>query len=156
MAEKNEIIAELRRAHDGDPWHGPSRAAVLADVTLEEAVRRPGAQGHSIWELVLHMRAWTREVARRVREGSTGNPREGDFPRVGAPSMDAWRAAVTSLAAAHAEVADAVREMSDARFGERVGGDDNGATFRITLHGLAQHDAYHTGQIAMLKKIYRG
>jgi hypothetical protein len=28
-------------------------------------------------------------------------------------------------------------------------------TYRVMLHGLAQHDAYHTGQIALLKRIYR-
>jgi uncharacterized damage-inducible protein DinB len=157
MAEKDDILTELRLAHDGEPWHGPSRAQVLADVTLEEAVRRPspGGGGHTIWELVLHMRAWTREVARRVREGAPGVPEEGDYPPVGAPSAAAWRAAVESLDAAHAQVVEAIGEMSDAQLDQRVGGSAGGATHRMMLHGLAQHDAYHTGQIAILKKIYR-
>jgi uncharacterized damage-inducible protein DinB len=156
MAEKDEILTELRLAHDGEPWHGPSRARVLADVTLDEAVRRPSARGgHTIWELVLHMGAWTREVARRVREGSPGLPEEGDYPPVAKPSAEAWRAAVESLDEAHAEVLDAVTNMRDGRLGERVDGSAGGATYRAMLHGLAQHDAYHTGQIAILKKIYR-
>jgi uncharacterized damage-inducible protein DinB len=129
---------------------------VLADVSPDEAVRRPSPKGgHSIWELVLHMRAWTREVARRVREGTPGVPEEGDYPAVGTPSPQAWRAAVKSLDAAHAEVMDAIDDLDDERLGERVGGDAGAATYRVMLHGLAQHDAYHTGQIAILKKIYR-
>jgi uncharacterized damage-inducible protein DinB len=156
MSEKDDILTELRMAHDGEPWHGPSRAQVLADVSLEEAVRRPGVRGHSIWELVLHMRAWTREVARRVREGSLGVPTEGDFPSVGEPSEEAWRAAVAGLDAAHAEVDAAVSAMDEGRLGEHVGGSAASATYRTMLHGLAQHDAYHTGQVAILKRIYRG
>jgi uncharacterized damage-inducible protein DinB len=156
MAEKDDILTELRLAHDGEPWHGPSRARVLADVTLEEAVRRPGARGgHTIWELVLHMRAWTREVARRVREGSPGVPEEGDYPATGKPSAEAWRAAVESLDAAHADITAAIGDLGDTQLDERVGGSAGGATYRAMLHGLAQHDAYHTGQIAILKKIYR-
>ncbi len=30
--------------------------------------------------------------------------------------------------------------------------DEDPTSFYIMLHGLAQHDAYHAGQIAMLKK----
>jgi uncharacterized damage-inducible protein DinB len=156
MAEKDDILTELRLAHDGEPWHGPSRARVLADITFQEAIRPPGPAGHSIWELVLHMRAWTREVARRVREGSPGMPEEGDYPAIVAPSPESWRAAVDSLGPAHAEIIQAIGEMSEAQLGERVGGSAGGATCRAMLHGLAQHDAYHTGQIAILKKIYRG
>ena len=59
MTEIERIVRELEEAHAGNPWHGPSRRAVLADVTGEEAARRPGRQAHGIWELVLHMRAWT-------------------------------------------------------------------------------------------------
>src|SRR5882672_5980889 len=108
MTEREQILKELKAAHDGDPWHGSSRAAILADVTLAEATHHPDAGAHSIWELVLHMRAWTGEVARRVREGNYGVPPEGDWPPVGTTSAVAWRAALEGLSSAHAEVAAAV------------------------------------------------
>lgn len=161
MSDLDRIIDELRNAHAGDPWHGPSRATVLSDVTAEEAHRRPSASGHSIWELVLHMRAWTNEVARRVREGSPRTPVEGDFPSPSKTSAAAWKAAVVSLDDAHRSLVDAVTAMGDARLDEPVGAHrdappGSGVTHRVMLHGLAQHDAYHTGQVAILKKIYRG
>jgi uncharacterized damage-inducible protein DinB len=161
MTETERIVTELEHAHAGTPWHGPSRATVLADVTPEEAARSPGRQGHSIWELVLHMRAWTREVARRIREGNPGEPAEGDFPPPPAPSAHAWRGAIDSLDDAHRELLAAIRQapvdfldVPGGSIAETTGG--NAVKNRVMLHGVAQHDAYHTGQIALMKRIYRG
>lgn len=161
MNEVEFILKELQKGHAGDPWHGPSRASVLGDVTMEEAARRPGAEGHTMWELVLHMGAWTREVARRMREGNPGEPAVGDWPPMGALSESRWEKAVDDLTTAHAEVANAIRAMRDGQLDERVGVErdapsGSGVTHREMLHGLAQHDAYHTGQCSILKRLYRG
>jgi uncharacterized damage-inducible protein DinB len=160
MSEREHISHELAQAHAGAPWHGSSRAALLADVTMDEALRRPGLAGHTIWELVLHMRAWTGEVARRVREGAPREPAEGDWPPMGAASDDAWQAAIDSLTIAHAELIASVRDMSEGTLDELVDGArdvplGSGVTHREMLHGLAQHDAYHSGQVALLKRLYR-
>jgi len=153
------LIEELRHAHGGDPWHGLSRRHVLADVTAADAARRPGAGVHSIWELVLHMRAWTNEVARRLMEGSPRLPDEGDWPVDSDPSTDAWVATLQSLDLAHERLIDTLRTMPPERLDERVGSGRDaplgaGVTYRAMLHGLAQHDAYHTGQISILKRLY--
>ncbi len=155
MSDVDRLVVELERGHGGEPWHGPSRRSVLADVTADEAVKKPAGGGHSIWELVLHMRSWTREVARRVRDGRWREPEEGDFPAVGEITDDAWRGAVTSLDSAHDELRAAVRALDPARLDDVVK-DGHGDTLRQTLHGVAQHDAYHTGQVMVLKKIQRG
>ena len=152
VTELERIIRELEEAHAGHPWHGPSRASVLADVTLEEAARQPSTHGNGIWALVLHMRAWTEEVARRVREGNPGEPADGDFPPMPVPSLASWRDSLDALERAHRDVVETVRKAGANRLDERIG---TGPTCRVMLHGLAQHDAYHTGQIAILKRLYR-
>ena len=155
ISDVDRLIVELERGHGGEPWHGPSRRSVLADVTAVEALKKPEGGGHSIWELVLHMRAWTREVARRVRDGQWREPEEGDFPAVSETTPEAWRAAVAGLDVAHDELRAALRTLDPARLDNVVQG-GGGDTLRQTLHGVAQHDAYHTGQIMVLKKIQRG
>lgn len=160
MSGRDRLLKELNQAHDGEPWHGSSRAAILADVTLNEATRHPDGGAHSIWQLVLHMRAWTNEVARRLHEGNPGEPSEGDWPPVGVTSEDAWREALASLETAHDALSAAVRGLREDQLDERVGGQRDaplgtGVTLREMLHGLAQHDAYHSGQIALLKRLYR-
>ena len=158
--DSDRLIAELRRAHAGDPWHGPSRAALLSDVTPDVATWDPGAGAHSVWETVLHMRSWTREVARRALGGAPAEPADGDWPAVGATDAVAWREALESLDAAHEALIDVIRTMPTARFSERVGVSRDaalgtGISHRAMLYSLAQHDIYHSGQISLLKRLAR-
>lgn len=160
MSDREALLAELQHGHDGDPWHGPSRSRVLADVTLDEAVRQPAGDAHGIWALALHMWAWTREVTRRLAGNPAREPAEGDWPPVPSPSADAWARMRRSLDDAHAELTAAVRAFPPERLDDVFGDERNpplgsGVTYRAMLHGLAQHDAYHTGQIAILKRLYR-
>lgn len=153
-----EIAAALRRAHDGHPWHGPSRAMLLEDVTPAVAAWHPGAGAHSIWETVLHMRSWTREVERRLRGGAPGDPVDGDWPAVGAKTEKAWRAALASLDAAHESLVAAVLETPEATFAERVAATQgsppgSGVSYRTMLLSLAEHDIYHSGQVSLLKRL---
>lgn len=155
------LVDQLERAHGGDPWHGSSRASLLADVSAEEAQRRPAAATHSIWELVLHMTAWTREVTRRLHGHMASEPEMGDWPGLPAtPDERAWRAAVQRLDDAHAALRTAVTALDASRLMVPVDDERNrelgtGVTFAQTINGLVQHDAYHSGQIAMVKKMLR-
>jgi uncharacterized damage-inducible protein DinB len=154
------IAAELARGHDGDPWHGASTRSVLAGVTAEEASARPIPSAHTIWELVRHMTAWKREVARRVRAGTWAPPEMGDWPEDATGDARAWQAALEDHDRAHRELLDALSSFPDGRLDEKVGRERDpaagtGMTYEATLHGLAQHDAYHTGQVSLLKKALR-
>lgn len=154
------IIAELRRAHDGEPWHGPSRSALLADVTPGEAFWHPGGGAHSIWETVLHMRSWTREVARRALGGEPAAPEDGDWPAIPERSAAAWEESKASLNAAHEELLAAVRAIPESQLVKKAGVTraaplGTGISHRAMLHSLAEHDIYHTGQIALLKRLAR-
>jgi uncharacterized damage-inducible protein DinB len=154
------VIAELRRQHDGDPWHGPSRVAILADVGAREAAWQPGGGAHSIWELVLHMRSWTREVERRALGGYPAMPADGDWPPVIDTSEAAWTDTQASLDAAHEQLVAIVRRLGAERLSERVGATKQdpagtGISHRAMLYSLAQHDVYHSGQVALLKRLAR-
>lgn len=159
--QRASLLDDIRHAHNGAPWHGSSRAAILADVTLEEALVRPAPGAHSIFELVLHMTAWTREVARRVRSAVAREPEMGDWPRVPGHDARAWTGALEDLEAAHREIVSALAAFDVDRLDERLGEARDpalgtGMTFGTMLRGVVQHDAYHSGQIAIIKKIIRG
>lgn len=132
-------------------WHGPSLTDLVGDLSAADAAAQPVTGAHSIWELVHHMTAWT-EIARlRLGADSPGEPTpEQDWPAVRDRSPEAWRMAVERLKDAHRELAADVAGLDDAAFVGRVPGRDH--TVLAMLHGIVEHDAYHGGQIAVLKR----
>jgi uncharacterized damage-inducible protein DinB len=157
-SEADRLIDQFRRAHDGDPWHGSPVRAILDGVTPAQAAARPIAEAHSIWELVLHMAGWRNEVARRATGQPAAEPEAGDYPRVGDPSAARWRAALEALDAAHRNLVAVTRKIDDAQMLRPTSDPRNrplgtGVTYYEMLHGIVQHDAYHAGQIALLKKM---
>ncbi|HXE81619.1 MAG TPA: DinB family protein, partial [Vicinamibacterales bacterium] len=69
----------------------------------------------------------------------------------------AWGAALERLEQSHADLVAAVRRLEPGRL-DRIVGDartpelGTGLSLSVTLHGLVHHDAYHAGQISMLKR----
>jgi uncharacterized damage-inducible protein DinB len=156
-SQPSRALALVLEIHAGEPWHGFSTRRILDGITTRQAAARPGGGAHSIWEIVLHMTAWTREVAARLRGREPGDPAEGDWPPAGDATEARWRAARAALDAAQRELSDAVADVPDARWHERLGSPDaalgTGRTRLETLEGLAVHHGYHAGQIALLKRL---
>lgn len=157
MSEIDRIADELERAHQGEPWHGPAARQILDGVTAATAAARPIPGAHSIWELVLHLIAWRGEVARRVGGGEPAEPAEGDWPPVTETTEAAWTRTLARLEESHGRLEAALRRLPEARLDELVGRPRDpalgtGVTYYVTLHGVAQHDAYHLGQVSLLKR----
>ena len=148
---------DLEQVYEGDPWHSSSITVVLNGIDAETAARRTVPNVHTIWELVLHMTGWTREVASRVR-GADAKDTEEDWPeQPKKPTAAAWRAAQDDLRAAHQELIRAVAALKPSDLVRMVGDQRNapwgtGKTVGSHIRGILQHHTYHQGQIALLKK----
>jgi uncharacterized damage-inducible protein DinB len=156
MTEIARITDELRRAFDGEPWHGYSLFKILEGVNAAQAAKRPVGSAHSIWELVLHIAAWEGAVCRRMTGVAVKLSAAKNFPRVDDNSAAAWQKALAHVRETHEELMAAVKAFPEASLRKRVPGKQvEGAhyTFLFMLEGLAQHAAYHAGQIALLKKM---
>jgi uncharacterized damage-inducible protein DinB len=158
MSETARIADQLRRIRDGDPWYGPNTANVLRGLSAQQAAHRPLPQAHTIWEIALHVTAWNREVLRRLRTGEARDPEDGDWPEMPDATPENWRWTVEMLDASYRELLDAIERFPDARLDEIVGEARDrplgaGVSYALMLHGVAQHYAYHTGQIALLRKV---
>ena len=151
------LRGDLRQVYDGDPWHGSSITAVLAGVDAETAALRSIPRGHTIWELVLHMTGWTREVAERVRGASPKSPPQ-DWPEPESSGGEAaWRLACDDLAAAQKELESVVDSLQPNDLLRWIGDQRDpalgtGTTVGTLIRGLMQHHTYHEGQIALLKR----
>lgn len=150
MSECERIADQLRRAFEGSAWHGPAVLELLEDVDAAMATAKPVADAHSIWELLLHVDAWDRAAMVRL-SGKKCQPKgEDNFPLVKKPTESAWRAAVTQAKRTHDQLVKMVEGLPEERLRDRVPGKKY--DFYHMLHGIAQHELYHAGQMALLKK----
>jgi hypothetical protein len=145
------IAEQLRRAFAGDAWHGPALLELLQDVDATTAAAKPLPEVHSIWELVLHVAVWDGAACRRLAGEKFQPQGTANFPLV--PNLiteAAWRKAVTHAKRTHDVLVKTVAALPESRLRERVPGKKY--DFYLMLHGVAQHELYHAGQIAILKK----
>lgn len=144
------IADQLRRAFDGAAWHGPALLELLEDVDAATAAARP-VHVHSIWELVLHVAVWDGAASRRLSGEKFQPTGLANFPLVPKPPTEAaWRKAVAHAKRTHDALVRMVAALPDSRLRDRVPGKKY--DFFHMLHGVAQHELYHAGQIAILKK----
>ena len=149
------LVATLDGAFTGRGWHGTTLAGSLRGLSPAQALRRPARGRHCIWEIVLHAAYWKYAVRCRLM----GSRPPGGFARSPAnwPALPraataaAWRADVRLLKAMHAELREAVAALPPRRLTSRT---PSGA-WRLAemIHGAAAHDAYHTGQIQLIKRL---
>ncbi len=157
MREVERLRRELMGTLNGDPWYGSAVSNILDGIDAGMAAAHPITGAHSIWEIVLHMTAWTNEVKRRLEGGPHRSPAEGDWPAVRSTTQEAWTAALAALRQAHEGLAQTIGAAEDSSLGRQIGGAQVDAvgdpvTFYQTIIGILQHDTYHAGQIALLKR----
>jgi uncharacterized damage-inducible protein DinB len=138
-------------------WHGgPTPPGALRGVTAQQAAWRPGPKRKSIWGLALHIAYWDYAV-RRLLDGSA----RGEFPRAPSnwpapperPDQRSWSADVALLRAEHDRLVEAALRVDPERLGRRPPGSRQW-TYGELLTGIAMHDAYHTGQIQLVKRLW--
>jgi uncharacterized damage-inducible protein DinB len=150
QSEVVRIADQLRRAFDGSAWHGPGLMELLEDVDAATAAAKPLHGVHCIWKLVLHVAVWDDAGLRRLAGQKWQPTGDLNFPPVTKSTEGAWRTAVAQTKRTHDKLVATVAALPDSRLGEHVPG--KRYDFYHMLHGIAQHELYHAGQIAILKK----
>jgi uncharacterized damage-inducible protein DinB len=150
MSEIRRILDQMDRAFSGDAWHGPSLMQVLEGISAEDASKHAVRGAHSIWELVHHIGAWNTIVRHRIEGEAAEVTPERDWPPVWEVSETAWKRALEVLVESRARLRQAVESLSDDQLEQLLPG--SSVSRYAALHGLVQHDLYHAGQIAILKK----
>ena len=150
VGECTGIADQLQRAFYGSAWHGPAVMELLEDVDAATAAAKPLPNVHSIWELLLHVAVWDGAALTRL-SGSKSQPTgDANFPPVRNATAAAWRKTVADAKHKHDRLVKMVSQLSEDRLRDRVPG--KRYNFYHMLHGIAQHELYHAGQMAILKK----
>jgi len=141
MIDRARIREEVVRVIDGNAeglaYHGPSTKSNLVDVTPELAAARPIAEGHSIWELLVHIKVDREWAIARLR----GEKPEMDWwPPIRSQTSTDWKSLLSELDEVQARFLEVMQHASE---------EDVVPVVRFLMH----HEIYHSGQIALLRKV---
>ncbi len=147
----------LQPAPGARNWHGgPTPVTALRGVTADAAAWRPGPRRKSIWALVLHVAYWKYTVRRHLESGPMArfprSPSNWPLPP-DSPDPAAWNRDVALLKDEHERLVEAVGRVSTKML-DRLPPAGRRWTYGQLLLGIAAHDAYHTGQIQLMKKLW--
>jgi uncharacterized damage-inducible protein DinB len=156
--EIRELLSLLDEGFQKAAWHGPNLRGALRGVSHQQARRRPGPNRHNIWEIAVHAAYWKYAVCRRLLGGKRGNFGEAGhnwFPRPENASEKqasaAWRRDLARLILMNKKLRAGVASLDDSSLDRPSRGSRQ--TPRRMIAGIAMHDAYHAGQIQLLKRL---
>lgn len=148
-----QIAEHLKDAYEGEPWFGRSIKEILNEIDEAMAFERPKGQ-HSILELVWHMTTWKEFTLSRLRNDDKMPIKyfeENDWRVLDHSDKTLWQRGLQQFAKLHNELIEVIQQQKDEILSQRVG--DRQYDFRKLLYGITQHDIYHLGQIAYIKKM---
>lgn len=128
--------------------------AATRDLPAELRGARPAGLPHSPWQLLEHMRRAQRDILDFCRDPEYVEPKwpEDYWPdRPDPPDPGAWDASVTAFRADLAAVKSLATDPGVDLFAVVPNGDDQ--TFLREILLVADHNAYHLGQLVMLRRL---
>lgn len=152
--ELSRLEDQLGRALEGEAWHGPSVLEALEGVSAQQAAEHPIAGAHSIWELVLHLCSDYGLVLRRLDGDGRQLAASEDWPAVPEPSAENWRNTIRALKQMNEDLREAVKSFPAERLDQPLVAASPYTAYTQFI-GVTQHNLYHAGQIALLKKAIR-
>ena len=147
MRPTERLLEQLNKAFGGEAWYGPALRDLLDGVTETHANARPVAGGHTILELVVHIRTWMDVVAHRIAATDAVLTTVEDWSDLAGTS---WAATIEELEHAQSRLVDAVARLSTERLDEKVRGKNHKIYDEVV--GVIEHNVYHAGQIALLRR----
>jgi uncharacterized damage-inducible protein DinB len=128
--------------------------SLLNGVTAAQAAAHPIPGAHSIWELTLHIAAWEDACRRRLEGDPAQLADDENWRPITDTSEAAWERTKQELTDTHRRLLDAIAAIDDSRLDQPImtSSEIPFSSAYVTLHGGVQHDLYHAGQIAILKK----
>jgi uncharacterized damage-inducible protein DinB len=151
--EVNRIQQLLKNSWDGPMWHGTNLKEALKGVDSEKAFRKPAAGSHNIYELVMHLYCWRNFVSQHLQGNADFKVELNsavDWPTQYEISETSWTEALQLLEKSQSELVEAFSKFDEARLDEPMHG--RKFSWYDFIHGVIEHDIYHSAQIAVLKR----
>lgn len=152
------LASSIQPASGQRSWHGgPTPVGAVRGLGAQQARWIPAPRRKSIWAITLHIAYWNYAVRRQLEGGARGAFPRGpsNWPALPErPDDRAWAADVAVLREEHERLVHAVRALQPERLNRRPP-EGRRWSYGELVVGIAAHDAYHTGQIQLLKRLWQ-
>jgi len=151
IQRKDIFIHGWDLAFDVEGWYPPLKAA-LNDVDFKQASwKAEGKSSHTIAELVNHLLYYTKRFLFRLERKSwpyTISTNDESFNNIS--TADLWNSSLQELSDLHQNIKKKIEELADGELDLSL----PEASIGEQVLNLIMHDAYHTGQIVLIRKLY--
>lgn len=151
---KNFLAAQFSSCYDTNAWFVAVKNA-LSGVTAEQAVWKPEGVDNSIWEIVSHLNFYNYAYVERFKGVDYEYPVDDNdetFAAAEGMTGEAWAAEAARFDSIMTEFRELLRSADDSKFDDPVSG-ENPAKWSTLISNINTHNAYHGGQILMLRKL---
>jgi uncharacterized damage-inducible protein DinB len=147
--EINRITKQFTNLQHGDCWLGINFKEALHGIDAAKAVLKLKEDGNSIWTLVSHIIYWRSIVINRLT-GSNNPPPFPDFLLPDELTEETWKQTLHDFEAVYHLLRSTIHNFKEENLDKPS--PKPGQTFYELIEGCLQHDAYHLGQIMIIKK----
>ena len=151
MEEKQRVSKLFSDLYDGNAWIDVTIVRTLKNINSGQAFSRPVAKLNSIWEIVNHLISWRETVLKRMQGEIVEEPKNNYFEPVKNNSEDAWSVTLKRMEESQQLWLEFLSKFNNQDLGKFYV--QSKYTYYDLIHGILQHDAYHLGQIVLLKKL---
>ena len=149
--EINRILKQFAELQHGDHWTDNSFKEVLHGVDADNAMKTIDGKTNSIWQLLAHVTYWRTLVVNRLT-GTNNPPPFQDFLLPNNCNEESWRQALHDFESAYHLLRNAIHHFNEENLYKPSPKKEQ--TFYELMLGCLQHDAYHLGQMMLLKKAF--
>lgn len=152
MSIKGLIKRQFSNGYDENGWFVALRNA-LNGVTAEQATWKAAGIDNSIWQSVSHLNFYNYAYVERFKGMDYEYPvDDNDATFTAGGSDEEWADEIARLDAVLTEFRELIESSDDAKFAEPVSA-SNQTKWATLILNIAAHNAYHAGQIMLLRKL---
>jgi uncharacterized damage-inducible protein DinB len=147
---KSVLLAQLRSTHNKAEWFVPVNTAV-AGMTPEQArwipksegPKNPAPEDHSVGMIAYHLLYWNTQALSQLKGEKVPPPTSDNNETFNKFDATSWAETVKKLDENLTALEQLVEGADDAKM----------AAIANTIAHISAHNAYHTGQIVMIRKL---
>ena len=146
--EINRIVKLFADLQHGECWVGNNFKEALHGVDHTSAAKHIPGVNNSIWQLIAHITYWRTRVVNRLT-GSDNPPPFADFLLPEILNDMNWKQTLLDFESAYHLLRNAIHYFKEENLDKPS--PKEGQTFYQVILGCLQHDAYHLGQLVLLR-----